>query len=1560
MRRLVVGTIIAVLVVLAAAIGWLLRPEVHSYYTDADQIKEPAAQAPLRDVLWQPSVELRGLLNSDSDDYEPRLTIDGMTLYFVRGKAGQNADIYVAERAAAGWGEPQPFAAVNSAEDDLGPEPSADGQSFYFYSNREGSLGGYDLWVSRRAGDEWSQPVNLGPQVNSSYNDYGAALTHDGSLLYFASNRPREGDDVPTPGAWPATLREELVYRTYDVYAAPITERGLGVAGAIDEINSPHNEGSPSVSPWGDFLYFASDRPGGEGGFDLYRTRRLRGGHQAPTNLGRAVNSSANELDPALNLGGYGLYFSSDRVVDSAPPAGPPATPESEPRPDYNLYSTTSREVFADTESTDRNPIDWAGLWAAIGPNLLWAILALLGLLAMITLFRSAQRHKLSLMAKCLLVSMIAHLLLMLMFNTWEVAASISGEFQRGGRVKVSLSAPMHGNGIARQIVGGLTDFAGPSQPAQPAMKRIELRAETPAAAEMVQASVEHRAAARPDAVHAELLIAEAEPMMRTLPITLTALSPTQTPTPTLALPRTHEKVNVAERDVATESRPVGFTVTERVALPEIPAAPAAQAPLPVEVVKQGESPGVSLAGSVEPLDRGPESIAAGSSFIPLGVGTPATTLEGVAHLRTPASNAPTAQAQERAVTPGPRITEAPRLAGAAIAVTSLSGSSPSVVTGVPQGAAGGSRDASLVTTPALGDVADLPAGDSRNGLIAPTAANVAFAPVGLPSLGLPQEASAQAQPAASEGSIHIPATMPEGLARGSSPRARAAVPSASGSDLVTLPMEPGSSHGGGNAGSGDAVFVGGEKMVADAMPGTGPSLGSSIPVPDAPRAGSSSGAALRTVATNLPQGNQVGSGGTEAAVRGPAVGAHSFAASRAPVTRVPMRGVPAQSTSPPVQFASSARAEGPLADWTTGIADGLPIAQLPASPNIRIGAPTINPTSITFPTLPDELVPQRPHMQRFGDDRMDRIKEVGGSEETEEAVALALKWLAAHQSPDGHWDASTYDAGCGKCGGQTDIKANNALTGLSLLCFLGAGHTHTRPGPYQDHVRRAIDWLIAQQKDDGDLRGMETMYSHGIAAIAISESFAMTTDSRLADHVERAMRFLYDARNREHGGWRYDPGQAGDTSVLGWQVMALKSAQMAGVAVPEDAFAVAKDWLERVSTRRSPGLYAYQPGMPPTASMTAEGMFTQLMLGLDPSEPRQQMSVDFVLQHLPDWHDDPNTYFWYYASLALFQHQGPAWQIWNQALKRELVENQRRDGRAAGSWNPVGEWAEVGGRIYQTAICTLMLEVYYRYLPLYNTTEATSLSDIPAEVVGVIRGKVRDFATDEPLAGAMVRLTLPDRESLTVEADSHGGFVLFVPPVPEHFALTATMDGYVPGTVDVERRRLTGRTLNVDFSLQKIGRDVLVLEEQPEVHHLGDNAFSGQINSQFQKQAEGDRYEMSFDLDAAQLPANAARAEIVLMAKGVQRRHSLKVNGRLLDQRLEEAPEDGGFGEFSAPFDITWLQPGDNKIEIIAAPSDSDIDDFEFVNVRVRLVPISGQTFAEPLDAAAPDAARE
>jgi hypothetical protein len=121
---------------------------------------------------------------------------------------------------------------------------------------------------------------------------------------------------------------------------------------------------------------------------------------------------------------------------------------------------------------------------------------------------------------------------------------------------------------------------------------------------------------------------------------------------------------------------------------------------------------------------------------------------------------------------------------------------------------------------------------------------------------------------------------------------------------------------------------------------------------------------------------------------------------------------------------------------------------------------------------------------------------------------------------------------------------------------------------------------------------------------------------------------------------------------------------------------------------------------------MTAEGMFTQQLLGTPRDDPRMQASVAYILRHPPDWEDEVNTYYWYYATLALFHHQGPAWREWNDAIEEELLDHQVQSGPAAGSWDPVGLWAPVGGRVYQTALCTLMLEVYYRYLPMYAVRE--------------------------------------------------------------------------------------------------------------------------------------------------------------------------------------------------------------------------------------------------------------
>ncbi|MCP4246122.1 MAG: hypothetical protein GY778_03650 [bacterium] len=300
---------------MAAVIGggalvWQQWPRWDRFYTDAETIRRPVADIDPRDVLWQPPVPLGEVVNTSAEDYEPHLSWDGLTLFFVRGKAGQNADIYSARRTPSGWTAPLPLATVNSDYDELGPEPSADGQALYFYSDRSGGLGGYDLWVARRRGEAWLEPANLGPAVNSEYNDYGPALTPGGRVLYFGSNRPQPGDErIPNPRAWPATVREEQFHRTYDLFASALTDRGPGQAQPLTALNTPHNEGAPCVSPAGDFLYFSSDREGGQGGFDVYRARRIDGVFRPPVNLEPPVNTGANDLDPGLAALGVGEDF---------------------------------------------------------------------------------------------------------------------------------------------------------------------------------------------------------------------------------------------------------------------------------------------------------------------------------------------------------------------------------------------------------------------------------------------------------------------------------------------------------------------------------------------------------------------------------------------------------------------------------------------------------------------------------------------------------------------------------------------------------------------------------------------------------------------------------------------------------------------------------------------------------------------------------------------------------------------------------------------------------------------------------------------------------------------------------------------------------------------------------------------------------------------------------------------------------------------------------------------------------------------------------------------------
>ena len=232
------------------------------------------------------------------------------------------------------------------------------------------------------------------------------------------------------------------------------------------------------------------------------------------------------------------------------------------------------------------------------------------------------------------------------------------------------------------------------------------------------------------------------------------------------------------------------------------------------------------------------------------------------------------------------------------------------------------------------------------------------------------------------------------------------------------------------------------------------------------------------------------------------------------------------------------------------------------------------------------------------------RLAMIGGSatKQGDLAIAAALNWFYRHQESGGSWSLSHFAHHCKgrECRGASNIRADAGATALALLCFLAAGQTHKTDGPYRDAVQRAVFWLIKRQTSDGDLSAgaEQPMYSHGLATIALCEAYGMTKDPKVGNPAQAAVGYIERAQNRDAGSWRYDfQSQDGDTSVFGWQVMALKSAQMAGLAVSSFNLDHCKFWLARVAKGEHHGLFAYQPYREYTTSMTAVGLLCRQYL---------------------------------------------------------------------------------------------------------------------------------------------------------------------------------------------------------------------------------------------------------------------------------------------------------------------------------------------------------------------------
>lgn len=390
-------------------------------------------------------------------------------------------------------------------------------------------------------------------------------------------------------------------------------------------------------------------------------------------------------------------------------------------------------------------------------------------------------------------------------------------------------------------------------------------------------------------------------------------------------------------------------------------------------------------------------------------------------------------------------------------------------------------------------------------------------------------------------------------------------------------------------------------------------------------------------------------------------------------------------------------------------------------------------PTALSFaaaapqPEPHAEDLPRRlehtPYQNRFGEEKLRALDEFGGGVETEQAVADGLAYLAGIQNPDGSWgQASDFDRGKYR-----DVRIGKSA--LALLAFLGAGHTPDSDREHSRVARSSVQYLLGIQDGATGHFGDSSSYGHGIATYALAECYALTRDAALRPAIERGIARILAKQDRRRdrrtlGGWGYyfrdDSVWDDDTwprvSVTSWQVMALESARIGGLEVPQQALDAAQAFLATAwDARRQAFRYSHDPsrlnsGYPILPASTPAALFALSLMGQDIGTPELAPARRFVLKRAPQSYrysgaDDfvelgrGNLYFWYYSTLAMFRVGGAEWSRWNVSMKSTLLDAQDSDG----SWRPLSTYSDYAGddeheRTYSTAMCVLSLEVYYRY----------------------------------------------------------------------------------------------------------------------------------------------------------------------------------------------------------------------------------------------------------------------
>jgi hypothetical protein len=1272
------------------------------FYTDGLAIYQPTRLSSPREVLWEPPVTLAKVSDAATDNYEPSVSADGQTLVFARGQAKHNADLMISRKVDGAWSDPQPLTEINTDADELGPELSRDGKHLYFYSDRAGGLGGYDIWVSAFDSQHWLPAVNLGPAVNTEFDEEGPAVGFDNGL-YFSSNRPRRELTEAEKNSWRATLRELHRGGDYDIFVAPVLPPleapGLGngspapgadpalvfaQATRVDELNSRASQGQLAFTPRGDFVYFSSNRAGGLGGYDIYRSRILHGHFQSPENLGSPVNTAADDMDPALAVEGYGLVFSSNRQTD--------------PANKFQLYQSTSREVVAITDTAGLQQ-----LWALLD-RIKWPLLVLVIAAALLALMARMMRGRadlaMSLLRRCILASLVLHVLIALLLSTWIITTEIYD-----AAVKEPMEVSVNVDSLSEEKVA----LEIREQVSEVKQSDDTIKADIQIARLPVP-EVEPVQEAAAQALQGPAFVAEPVVTQPTAPArTADAPEPHLDPAPDLRqiaalLPAPQMKLETQpDPKPAAAPAPQPAAVADAVNFtPTNSASPAESAPQPLAssspMVRSAEPSGSPLSAiklETPPLTAAPATLDAGPR--------PVAGLVALGSLEA----APSVQLEMRAPAPGTAAAEPKGIADP------LASSSPMVRSAEPSGsetpAAAGLTPGSVLDLSKLADASAATGAASAVASPSPDAAALAAGRADSVST-LPVFRNTPGTAALTPISPEVATALEigptrKGLGAGAqptppSPMVRSSEPS--GSPLA-LPA------GSGRPVADASTSAAGSAKIAGVTDGSASAL-TEAPPPSTPVFGT--GVTRQSLPAFKIRGDDTP--GSLPAVAGLKLESRSG----------PSRVGTTESTGPksltadggvarPAELGHGNGGGGPLVA-SLGVSNRQPSSleksavgeALVASASPRAGKldGALDVLGKGLPALPGALavhletaqVKDTEYALRNPSQRKKIIERLGGGKDTEEGVARALDWFSKHQEEDGRWSISKH----GGEGGH-----DNASTAFAMLCYFGWGAKHTEAGPHQQTLIKAVNWLASQVKPNGDLTGDNGhgMYDQGVATMALAEAYGLTKDPALKDPLERAVAFIIKAQSKSHGGWRYRPGDGdGDMSVVGWQVMALRSARMAGIDVPDEPFALAAKWIDRCASGEHKGRYGYQPGGP-TPPMTAEGMFCQQLLGVGPQDPRMQESAAYVLTALPT-NGDHNYYYWYYGCLSMYQHGGDAWEKWNDTVKPLYLASQVRDGDNAGSWNPAGQWGGPSGRVVTTAMATLSLEVYYRYLPMYKT----------------------------------------------------------------------------------------------------------------------------------------------------------------------------------------------------------------------------------------------------------------